>query len=64
VDVSTSQNAEALSSAILSFVNKHNILNVSIIAQIYDEANIMSGENSGVQKKIKDKLLFWPTELI
>lgn len=59
MDVSISQNAEALSSAILSFVNKHNILKVSIIAQIYDEPNVMSGENSGVQKKLKTKLFFY-----
>jgi len=55
VDVSISQNAEAISSAILSFLDKHNFLNVPIIAQIYDGVNVMSGDHNGVQKKIKDK---------
>ncbi|XP_029340888.1 zinc finger MYM-type protein 1-like [Acyrthosiphon pisum] len=55
VDVSISQNTEALSSAILSFLDKHNILNVPIIAQSYDGANVMSGNHNGVQKKIKGK---------
>jgi len=44
VDVSISQNAEALSSVILSFLDKHNILNVPFTAQSYDGANVMSGD--------------------
>jgi hypothetical protein len=51
VDLSISQNAKALLSAILSFLDKHNILNVPIIAQSYDRATVMSGDHNGVQKK-------------
>lgn len=51
IDVSISQNTEALSSAILSFLDKYNILTVPIIVQSYDGANVMSGDHNGVQKK-------------
>jgi hypothetical protein len=59
VDVSIGKNAEALSSDILSFLDKYNILNVPIIAQSYDEASVMSGDHNGVQKEIKDKSPFF-----
>ncbi|KAL4154388.1 hypothetical protein QTP88_000264 [Uroleucon formosanum] len=52
LDVSISQNAEALSSAILSFLDKHNILNVPIIAQSYDGASVMSGDHNEDARKL------------
>lgn len=55
IDVSKSQNADALSSAIFSFLEKYNILDVPIIGQSYDGANVMTGIHGWVQKKIRDK---------
>lgn len=54
VDVSTNQNADSLSSAIILFLKKINLDKIPIIAQSYDGASVMSGSRGGVQKKLKD----------
>jgi len=54
VDVSRSQNADALVSVLLNFINSSNLDKVSIIGQSYDGANVMSGSESGVQTKLRE----------
>lgn len=54
VNVSESQNAESLSSAILSFLERYNLSKIPIVSQSFDGASVMSGEHGGVQKKIRD----------
>lgn len=55
IDVSESQNATSLSSAILTFLEKFKLSHVPIIAQSYDGANVMSGDHGGVQTIIREK---------
>jgi len=57
-NVSEKQNAQLLASAIICFLKKYNLKNVSIIAQSYDGASVMSGVHGGVQKKIQEKYLY------
>jgi len=53
VDVSRSQNADALVSVLLNFINSSN--KVPIIGQsYYDGANVMSGSKNGVQTKLRE----------
>ncbi|KAL4126512.1 hypothetical protein QTP88_010734 [Uroleucon formosanum] len=54
VDVSRSQNADALVSTLLNFINSSNLDKVPIIGQSYDGANVMSGSKSGVQTKLRE----------
>ncbi|XP_029347858.1 zinc finger MYM-type protein 1-like [Acyrthosiphon pisum] len=54
IDVSENQNADALATAMISFF-EINKINVPIVAQAYDGANVMSGKFNGVQQKIKSK---------
>lgn len=54
IDVSENQNADALATALVSFFEVNKI-NVPIVAQAYDGANVMSGKFNGVQQKIKSK---------
>lgn len=54
LDVSSNQNADSLSTAIISFLKKINLNKIPIIAQSYDGASVMSGSRGGVQKKLKD----------
>lgn len=49
IDISRSQNADALVSALLNFINSSNLDKVPIIGQSYDGANVLSRSKSGVQ---------------
>jgi hypothetical protein len=49
---SENQNADALATAMVSFF-EINKINVTIVAQAYDGANVMSSKFNGVQQKIK-----------
>ncbi|XP_029344367.1 52 kDa repressor of the inhibitor of the protein kinase-like [Acyrthosiphon pisum] len=55
INVSENQNSESLTSAIVCFLGKYNLIDVPIIAQSYDGASVMSGKHGGVQKKIQEK---------
>lgn len=55
IDVSESQNAEAIASKIFEFIDSLNLNSVPIIAQAYDGAAVMSGIKNGLQTKIKQK---------
>lgn len=57
IDVSENQNADTLATALVSFFEVNKI-NVPIVAQAYDGANVMSGKFNGVQQKIKSKYLY------
>lgn len=54
IDVSENHNADALATAIISFFEGKNV-NVPIVVQAYDGANVMSGKFNGVQQKLKSK---------
>lgn len=53
VDVSFSQNAEALCSSIIDFLNNCDLSNIPIVGQSFDGASVMSGQKGGVQTKLK-----------
>lgn len=55
INVFENQNSESLTSAIVCFLGKYNLIDVPIIAQSYDGASVMSGKHGGVQKKIQEK---------
>lgn len=54
INVSQKQDANALSTAIINFF-KINKINVPVIAQSYDGANVMAGKFNGVQQKIQNE---------
>jgi hypothetical protein len=53
VDVSYSQNADALYSYIINFLHFCNLSDIPIVGQSFDGANVMSGQKGGVQTKLK-----------
>lgn len=53
VDVSYSQNADALYSSIIDFLHFCNLSDIPIVGQSFDGANVMSGQKGGVQTKLK-----------
>lgn len=55
IDVSDKQDAESLSAHIFAYLTKNNMDTFHVVAQSYDEANVMSGKFNGVQAKIKNK---------
>jgi len=57
VDVSKGQNANNIVEAIYAYFEgqKISIQNISIVAQSYDGASVMSGNMNGVQAKIKEQ---------
>lgn len=53
VDVSNSRDAASLSNVVLKKLEELGLDNVSIVAQTYDGANVMSGDKAGLQAKIR-----------
>lgn len=52
LNVSQKQDANSLSTAIINFF-KINKINIPVVAQAYDGANVMAGKFNGVQQKIQ-----------
>lgn len=57
VNVSKHQNADALVTALLNFINTSDLNEIPIIGQSYDRAAVMSGSEGGVQRKLRQKQL-------
>lgn len=64
INFSENQNAQSLTSAIVCFFEKHNLHKVSIIAQSYDWASVMSRVHGDVQKKKFKKSIHLQSTLI
>jgi len=54
MDVSEKQDAQTLVNAIFQFLGQSNLENISIFAQSYDGASVMSGKRNGVQSKLQE----------
>ncbi|XP_046746400.1 zinc finger MYM-type protein 1-like [Diprion similis] len=54
INCSTSRDAQGLATLILDTLNKHRLGDVPILAQSYDGASVMSGQNRGLQAIIKE----------
>lgn len=54
LNCSAFRDTQGLQKLILEFIDKCNMTDIPIIAQLYDGANVMSGKNRGLQARIKE----------
>lgn len=55
MDISESQDATFITSAILKFLEENRLADINIVGQTHDGASVMSEERGGVQATIREK---------